>query len=118
MDNNIVKDKRCTPQHYFHPVSAGLILSRFTLSTNCHPGMAAPTVFDQKRPSKIEARNPNILIALNISEYSSNTKMDDLIRGKDHPSFCFKNTILFLPYLWVQYILYINGIDLNPRPHG
>jgi len=37
-------------------------------------GQAAPTVFDQKRPSKNEARN---------------TKMDDLIRDKDHPLFYF-----------------------------
>jgi hypothetical protein len=41
--------------------------------------MAAPTVFDPKRPSINEARSLNILMAHSyFSEHSSNTKVDDL----------------------------------------
>jgi len=62
MDNNIVKDKRCTPSTLLSSSLGRLYFKPPNPWAKKLPGHAAPTVFDQKRPSKNEARNLNTLL--------------------------------------------------------
>jgi hypothetical protein len=91
------KTKGAHPEHYFHPVSAGSILSRVTLEQKSSPALQRLLSLTKNALQKMKRVTLIFYLLSEIPKHISNTKMDDLIRGKDHPLFCFnKHEFIFL----------------------